>query len=83
MITIHCTYCDEHMANHWLDERDRCYGESLHVPGYRYTRHIGGGWYRLQELVQAPMSLDWQMSIDEHVHIRELQEDEILAELGF
>ena len=75
MITLHITYCDEHCANHWLDEHDRCYGESSKVPGYNYVRHIGGGWYEYRPALSVPLPLDWQMALDEHVHVHELDVD--------
>jgi len=72
-ITVRCTWCDEHLENHWLDERDHCYGESLNTPGYRYLGHIGGGWYKYRPALTLP--LDWQMALDEHVHVHELELD--------
>jgi hypothetical protein len=78
-ITIHYTWCDEHCANHWLDERDHCYGESLDVSGYTWPHHIGGGmrgWYSLRQLHSSPdLPLDWQMALDEHVHVADLEVD--------
>ena len=73
-ITVHYTWCDDHLENHWLDERDHCYGESLNTPAYRYLGHIGGGWYKYRPALTVPLPLDWQMALDDHVHVHDLEE---------
>jgi hypothetical protein len=57
------------MENHWLDERDRCHGESLRAieaRGYSWPRHIGGGWYKLHARYPRAADLAWEMIAELH-----------------
>jgi hypothetical protein len=77
-ITVHATYCEEHAETHYLDELDRCHGESLRSiesRGYTWARHIGGGWYKLHERYPQTLPLDWQMLADAHSNIQEAEVD--------
>ncbi len=79
-LTIHRSYCEEHAAlNHWLDENYHCHGADLIAVernGYTYARHIGGGWFRLNETYHTrQQSIEWDILADLHSQIQEVEVD--------
>jgi len=77
-LTVHATYCEEHMETHYLDERDQCYGESLRTieaRGFTWARHIGGGWYKLHERNPQPLPLDWEIAAETYSQFAEVEVD--------
>jgi hypothetical protein len=57
-ITVRYAFCPKHYDRHMIDEKEKCHGtdpQDLEKRGYRYLRHIGGGWFRYRE-PQPPRS---------------------------
>ena len=77
-ITVRYTYCQEHCENHMVDERGTCHGEStyqMRAHGYRYIRHIGGGWYQYRAPAEPiPLPLDWEMLLDARTDAQAMSE---------
>ena len=68
MLIVKAEYCHEHFhPRHYLDERGRCYGDSLkgiEQLGYSYPRHIGGQYFRFTMRKNQPVQLDWAMAAE-------------------
>jgi len=71
-ITVKRQYCEQHMAkDHYCDENYHCHGATLidvERKGYTYARHIGDGWYKLQEKYNPCQQQDlaWEMAAEAH-----------------
>lgn len=65
-ITVHQTYCPEHGRRHFLTFEGVCFGSSNDIPGYRYSHHVGGGWYRYYSFYQTPMDEMLEALVEEH-----------------
>jgi hypothetical protein len=58
-------YCSEHAAaGHYCDENGRCFGETLKDVenlGYSWPRHLGNGWFRMNERHSSPLPSEWEI----------------------
>jgi hypothetical protein len=87
VITLSKHYCPDCLDTCWY-AYDHATGQHVHVDdhtaytarlihaGYYYAGHSGSEYrYRESHRLAAvtPLPLDWQMSLDEHVHVHELE----------
>ena len=68
-LVVHRSYCPEHVAIHYVDENEKCWGKDLvevQKRGFTYARHIGGGWFGLRCKYTSKQDLAWEMAAEAH-----------------